>query len=53
MNEKLRPQTVNILTSVTGLLHGADRTQLTCERQQVILVCRAVSDDRPVFTTAS
>jgi hypothetical protein len=41
MNEKLGPQTVNILTSVTGLQHGADRTHLMCERQQVILACRA------------
>lgn len=53
MNEKQGPQTVNILTSVTGLQHGADRTQLTCDRQQVIVACRDVSADGPVFSTAS
>jgi len=53
MNEKLGPQAVNILTSGPGMQNGADRTQLTCDRQQVTMACRAVSADRPVFYSAS
>lgn len=49
MNEKLGPQTVNIVMSVTRLQHGADRTQLMCTRQQAIFACRALSADGSVF----